>query len=154
MKPSLAECSALVTEVMLAMRLFTTEGEAYRGESLMRWRELTEIERRYFSALVAPYHDPHAFERTQTAALNEAGDGCTITFSPPYPEPCECGRPVFIDFYTDAARCCRCLRSWPMKRHLSQGKKFETLRGDKPLAELVDRLDIGYAIERLPKESE
>jgi hypothetical protein len=146
---TLEECSAVVAEVLLAWRV-APEGERLSGEALLRWRELPAIERRYFTALCAPYSDPHAFERTKTVTLNEAGDGCTITFSPPYPEPCDCGRPALVDFSADAVRCSRCLHAWPMKRALVAGKGFEPLRGN--LLESVDRKDIGYAIERLPPE--
>lgn len=146
MSNSLRECTDLVGEVLTAMRVFTPEGGSYTGESLFRWRELPAVERAYFSALLSPYIDPHAFVRTQTVVSTE--DGCRYEYSHPFPEPCGCGVAVHGDWFSDAVRCSRCLHAWPLKRALASGHKPELLR--EPLFDSVDRKNIGYAIERLP----
>jgi hypothetical protein len=140
------DCEAAVSEVLLAWRLCCPEGAMLNGSHLLAWRSLPARERSYFAALLAPYEDRHAMTRTQTSALTE--NGCVFTYDPPYAEPCECGRPVYVDYMRDAVRCSRCLHAWPARRQLAQGKNFDGIPSSKIL-ESVDRTDIGFAIERV-----
>ncbi len=107
----LDECNALAAEFFLAWRVCCADGERMSGAPLHRLRQLPAKERAYFTALVAPYEDPHRFTRVNVVGpANEFGRP-TVTHEPPYPAPCACNRPVFHMHETHSVRCSRPYRN-------------------------------------------
>lgn len=145
MSSAIEQCDAIVTEALLAWRLCCPEGEMFSGKHLLAWRELPELERRYFAALVEPYVDPHALTRVRTATEVSSNE-CRFTYEPPYPEPCSCERPVWVDHYGGHIRCSRCLAAWSLKSAMVNRLSFTGLRD--PINE-VSKVDIGFATERI-----
>lgn len=144
----LEEADATVAETLLAWRLCVPHGEPFTGRHLLALRQLPAKERAYYAALLAPYEDPHAWTRMQTASEADAGGHRVITYTPPYPKPCACSRPVLrLAGGSRAARCSRCLASWPTRDWADDDCR--SLAEPLIARNSVDRADIGYAIERL-----
>jgi hypothetical protein len=146
----LAECDALVAEVLMAWR-FAPEGGELSGATLLRWRELPAKERAYFAALVAPCVDEHALTRVSTVVQHDDGS-CTCIYEPPFAAPCDCARPLYVDYERCGVRCTRCLHAWSWK--LQQVRECTGEPAREIIRELsaVTRVDMGYAIEHvLPK---
>jgi len=148
---TLESCDALVAELFLAWRVINPEGGEFNGAHLLRFRQLPAKERSYFAALVTPYEDPHWATRTQEVVTE--GDRTHVVYTPPYPHSCECVAPVFADQSRQTLRCSRCLHAWPFSRVArlvmeTAGVQTRPFLLD-PLIDSVNRVDMGYAIERV-----
>lgn len=150
---NLEECNALVLEFHVAHRIISNPGRVFSGADLLRFRQLPPPEQAYFTFLVAPILDPHV-SRTTTVSEPDASGHRTVSYDPPYPEPCACGCAVFVDHQRNGARCSRCLHAWWPWVHSESANRRTLRRLSEPLIDSVNRSDMGYAIERLEWKSQ
>jgi len=151
---TLEECNALVAEFWVAYTVAGQLGVQFSGRDLLRFRQLPPLERVYFEALVAPIVDGHASTRTQTVSEPDASGHCSVTYDPPYPEPCACKSRLFLSQYGTAARCSRCLRAWPLVDKRVQRDALNAALLTQPLIESVLRDDMAHAIDHFEWKSE